>query len=316
MNDIKLNENEILVLRNCSSDGSFYSYFWDSDNNFKQPFKVGDIVESSSWNGFHGLPWGTCDCDKDYFKYYMSLYDSVLWMLLAVNIKENCICLGGPGESRFETGRIVFIGEREKAIEILQEMAPDETNIIYSNQNGGDNVKQFAGYSSEQYAGDYVYQKAGNKSKQFAGNNAEQKSEYNSNQTAGNCSKQDAKDFAIQMAEDGCVQVAENNSIQTAWNSVNQTAGYLSTQNALDNSIQCAGDQSTQISGNNSNQKVGDYSKQITGNYSVQTAGIGTIQIVKWYCEEEKKLKVSTRIVDDTMADKSYYVKDGIWTEI
>ncbi len=293
---IKLNENEILVLRVCGFDGKSYG-------GFQWPLEIGAVVEASDWHysanqdynssrnyGFCGLPWGVYH--KDYFKDYTGL-----WMLLVVNIKEGYVY---REEAIFKKGRIVYIGEKEKAIEILQEMAPEGTKIMYAKQNGGDNVKQIAGYNSDQVVGDYSFQYAYSKSNQVAGNYAVQKSENFTVQAAGDYSKQVSRDFAIQTAGDYCTQVSWRDSIQKASIFANQTTGNLSVQSADHDSFQICGKNCKQIAGNN----------------SIQIADIGTVQVTKWFCEKEKKYKISIRIVDDIIANKYYRVKDGIWTEV
>jgi hypothetical protein len=120
--------------------------------------------------------------------------------------------------------------------------------------------------------------------------------------------------FATQTAVDRSTQTAGNMSTQTAWDRSTQTAGDWSTQTAWYRSTQTAGDRSTQTAGNMSTQTAGNMSTQTAGNMSTQTAGDGTVQITRWY--ENGKLKTACRIVTKEQAGKTFFVKDGVWTEV
>jgi len=134
-------------------------------------------------------------------------------------------------------------------------------------------------------------------------------------------SRQNGKDNAIQNSGSCSLQIAGNNAKQTTGDGSKQKAKNNSRQTAGDKSIQIAGNGSYQISGNESHQIAGEKSFQTSGkksfqfakNDSTQTAGVGTTQTTRWF---ENEWKTKTRIVEESMANQPYNVKDGIWTKI
>ncbi len=267
--------NEILVLRVCNSNGKSYG-------GFQWPLEVGTILESTDWNddiylggGFIGLPRGEGN------PHYIHSELNTQWVLLAVDTtKYNC---------NFKSGRIVYIGTKEEALDIIQEMAPENSYIINSIKNGKDNCMQTGGCdsihiaenSSIQVSKKYSIQISENESKQTVDDNSIQTANNDSCQTANNdCvqvagiyTEQNASDNTIQIASDWAKQKAGYKAVQTSGDSSKQVSSYLSRQITGDNSVQTAGHNSIQISGNWCLQTVGNFSKQITKDNSVQTAG-------------------------------------------
>jgi len=333
-NDIVIEENEILVLLTRDPEKEQY-------DSFKWSTGVGNTVEVSDWNpepvydgGLHGLPWG-----EGSHLSLLSSYDA-LWILVAVNTTTDYIYGTGEltEECKFRSGKIVYVGNKKEAVEILQKMAPPKSRIVYLEQTGENDSIQIGGHKatqtakdkSNQTAEDESIQNAGKKAVQIAGKESKQTAEdksiqnagKNSHQTSGNYSMQNAEEDAHQIAGNNSTQIAKdfshqtagNNSIQTSTIDSLQVAGNQAVQTTEDNSTQIAGDFSTQVCRSNSIQSAGDYSTQTTNNNTKQRAGIGTVQISKWL--DGKNQRTSIRIVDEMSAYKEFFVKDGKWTEV
>ncbi len=196
---IDLNENEILVLRTCDSNGqSFRGFQW--------PLEVGAIIEAPDWNpepilegGLHGLPWGegSSNC--------ILKESDTIWMLIAVdNTKDYVEFING---CKFKKGRIAYIGKQEDTIETLQSMVTGNKYIVFARQDGGDKVVQLAGDFAVQNAGNYSIQEAKTNSIQITKNHCFQKADSYSNQTTGKYSTQIVGNNSIQRADIGTTQI-------------------------------------------------------------------------------------------------------------
>ncbi len=158
---IELKQDEILVLRNCHTDGSAY-------NGFVYP-KSG-IVECPDWqdidqcgNGLHGLPWGVGSTGYFYGD------DDAVWLVIRVSaIKGNYRHGSGDliDKCKFNRGTVEHYGTREDAISLISEYLPYGLALNYATQKAGDYSTQTAGDRSTQKAGDRSTQKAGKNSVQ------------------------------------------------------------------------------------------------------------------------------------------------------
>ena len=297
MKNLKLKENEVLVLRDCRPGMT-------SQNGFQYPTQ--GMVIAPDWepsykcgHGLHGFLWG--EGVSGYFISNNTLGQKFLVLKVS---KEDLI--HGEGDlidkCKFRKGRVVLVTEDVyEATDIISRYAPAESRIMYRRQvTELSNRNQVAGDSSTQKAGDMSTQKAGDMSTQKAG------------------------DSSTQKAGDMSTQKAGNQSTQTAgWGST-QKAGYMSTQTAGDKSTQTAGNQSTQTAGNESTQtagwgstqKAGWESTQKAGDMSTQTAGINAVQICRWYNFQKGMSQVTTRTITEKEAGKPYFFEQGVWTVV
>ena len=196
MEKIKLEKNEILVLRSCKKGMKSYGGFiWPKEG----------FVEAKDWkptykcgNGLHGLPWGVGGN-------YLNHTNDAIWLLVKVNTSKNY--LTGRGEladkCKFKNGIVVFTGNKFDCLNVLSKYLPDNIPANWLTQTAGYKSTQKAGYESTQTAGYKSTQKAGDGSTQTAG--------HGSTQTAGDMSTQKAGKNSVQIScyyENGVYKVA------------------------------------------------------------------------------------------------------------
>lgn len=109
-------------------------------------------VEAPDWNekiecggGLHGWLWGQGEAElrcKD---------EDAKWMVIAA---KSAGIINLTGKVKFQSGTVVFCGDRTEAVEIISHFAPPGTNIIFGTATAGDRGTATAGYRGTATAGD------------------------------------------------------------------------------------------------------------------------------------------------------------------
>ena len=131
-NAYKPKEGHILVLKSLPSD--LVAAREHVEGGFKWP-KKGKVTapdwDKGRWcgNGLHGWKWGAGDASLRVTD------DDAKWLILSV--KEADI-VELDGKIKFPTCQILYLGDRETAVKIIQHYAPAGTAIMFSTVTGGD----------------------------------------------------------------------------------------------------------------------------------------------------------------------------------
>ena len=135
-------KGEVLVLKSLPSSMIAHSDFiWPKSG----------FVEAPDWepkkecgNGLHGWKWGVGDADlrcKD---------DDAVWLVLRV---EEAGIIDLTDKVKFPSCHVIFCGDRETAVAIIQHFAPANTPVIFGTATAGDSGTATAGYSGTATAG-------------------------------------------------------------------------------------------------------------------------------------------------------------------
>ena len=282
--EIELRENEILVLRTVSETGAAYGgYQW--------PLTVGEYAEASDWednsdcgHGLHGLPWGEGDSA------YCSQDPRAKWLLVAVNTMEGY--RHGEGDMtdkcKFRRGRIAFVGAREDCAAILSRLAPVGIRINYATVSGG--------YRATVSGGDGATVSGGYEATVSGGGRATVSGGNWSTVSGGNWSTVSGGDGATVSGGDGATV----------------TGGDGATVTGGDGATVTGGDGATVSGGYGATVSGGDGATVLCGDGGYQRSGRDSIQVTRWI--EKSGPKLICRLVNETMADKWYHVKSGVWT--
>jgi hypothetical protein len=174
MKKIRLNKNEMLVLRTSGEDGI-------SSNGFKWP-RSGH-VEAIDWNnapncggGLHGLPRGCGDGSL------MDWSESATSQVVKVNTAQGYFEF--EGKCKFASGDVVYFGELSDAIAFIALHYPD-LPIVGKLATAGDNGTATAGYRGTATAGNRGTATAGYKGTATAGYYGTATAGYYGTATAG-----------------------------------------------------------------------------------------------------------------------------------
>ena len=146
-----LRKGEVLVLRTCDKDLKGHGGFqWPESG----PVKCADFNPvKECGQGLHGLLWG-----EGATSYFDAARDAK-WLLVAVREKD-VISLGD--KVKFPSGRVVFVGERDAAVALLQQHVPKDKVVCYALVTAGDDGTATAGDYGTATAGDRGTATAGN----------------------------------------------------------------------------------------------------------------------------------------------------------
>ncbi len=177
-NQITLNGDEILVLRNCRDDGSSHNGFvWPESGFVECPDWVDNEV---CGNGLHGLPWGVGSVSYFY-------EEPAKWLVFVASTAKGRY-VHGVGDftdkCKSASARVVYCGEKQGAIDLIAAHLPAGLAMNFATQTAGDESTQTAGYASTQTAGYESTQTAGYASTQTAGDESTQKAGKNSVQVS------------------------------------------------------------------------------------------------------------------------------------
>ena len=144
---ITLKKGEALMLRTCKADGtSSVSRLVNGWVVYSIPFqwpKKGK-VSCDDWNpkpicggGLHGLLWGAGVAAN------LSGEADAAW--LVVRIKTSDAVVVGIGKVKVPSGNVVYFGDRDTAVALIQKHAPAGTDVVYRTATAGDRGKATAG---------------------------------------------------------------------------------------------------------------------------------------------------------------------------
>lgn len=155
MIDIKLQPDEILVLRSVRADMTSYKGFvWPDSGPVEAPDWVAD---NKCGHGLHGLPWGVGG------DYQIGGSDAKYLLVKVRTTPDNY--RHGSGEMhdkcKFRRGEVFFCGGLYEATDILQKLAPSGSHINWAHQEAGNEARQKAGHGARQEAGNEAHQEAG-----------------------------------------------------------------------------------------------------------------------------------------------------------
>ena len=135
-------DGRVLVLKSLPAD--LVAAREHVEGGFKWPEK-GKVTapdwDKGRWcgNGLHGWKWGTGDASLRVTD------DDAKWLVLSV--KEADI-VELDGKIKFPTCQILYLGDRETAVKIIQHYAPAGTAIMFSTVTGGDGATVTGGYGA------------------------------------------------------------------------------------------------------------------------------------------------------------------------
>jgi len=159
-------------------------------------------------NGLHAFLWGAGDSD-------LRCSDSdANWLVLSV-LEAEIINL--EGKVKFPECEVVFCGDRETAVSIIQEFAPSNYAVMFGTATAGDRGTATAGYRGTATAGDGGTATAGDRGTATAGNRG--------TATAGDRGTATAGDRGTATAGDSGTATAGDSGTATAGDSGTATAG-------------------------------------------------------------------------------------------
>ena len=143
-NQITLNGDEILVLRNCRDDGSSHNGFvWPESGFVECPDWVDNEV---CGNGLHGLPWGVGSVSYFY-------EEPAKWLVFVASTAKGRY-VHGVGDftdkCKSASARVVYCGEKQGAIDLIAAHLPAGLAMNFATQTAGDESTQKAGKNSVQ----------------------------------------------------------------------------------------------------------------------------------------------------------------------
>jgi hypothetical protein len=311
-----------LVLRCCNSDMS-------SKNGFVWP-GVGGIAIAADWkddgecgSGLHGWLYGQGDHQtSDYWS-----YPDAKWLVVEVEFSEIRM-LGG--KCKFQSGRVVFVGEKSEAAEYIvtnETYASDVAVIGHIKQGGemalvsvgalgtataGDSGTATAGYSGTATAGDSGTATAGDRGTATAGDSGTATAGDRGMATAGDRGMATAGYSGTATAGDSGMATAGYSGTATAGYSGTATAGYSGTATAGDRGIATAGDRGMATAGYSGTATAGYSGTATAGDKGTATAGaLGTICIKYWDLKNDRYRTVIGYIGEDGIKQDIAYKLDA-----
>jgi len=225
-------EGEVLLLKTVNADGTAYG-------GFQWP-RTGTVV-AHGWNpnpkyggGLHGLLRGCGD------RFLLSLNDDAIWIVFAAREDE---VVEFNGKAKVPRARVIYYGERQRAIDLLCEEYPDAP-IVYGTATAGYGGTATAGDCGTATAGDFGTATAGYGGTATAG--------YGGTATAGREGTATAGDFGTATAgREGTAIVGKNGCIQLKYWDGERTrivTGYIG-ENGLEPGVPYRLDENHQFAG-------------------------------------------------------------------
>ena len=231
---ITLKKGEALMLRTCKADGtSSVSRLVNGWVVYSIPFqwpKKGK-VSCDDWNpkpicggGLHGLLWGAGVAAN------LSGEADAAW--LVVRIKTSDAVVVGIGKVKVPSGNVVYFGDRDTAVALIQKHAPAGTDVVYRTATAGDRGKATAGNWGTATAGYGGKATAGDRGTATAGDRGTATAGYGGTATAGDRGTATAGDRGTATAGDRGKATAGNDGKATAGDRGTATAGNWGTATA------------------------------------------------------------------------------------
>ena len=150
MNEYKVPEGCVLILRTCDADMTSYGDFrWPESG----------PVECPDWDprpvcrhGLRGLLWGAGDGSL------LRWYDTAIWIVAEVDASQ-IVDLGG--KIKAPRANVIYAGDRQTATELIARHAPSGTVIVGHTASAGYGGTASVGYYGTASAGDYGTASAG-----------------------------------------------------------------------------------------------------------------------------------------------------------
>jgi hypothetical protein len=272
-------EGEVLLLKTVNADGAAY-------RGFQWP-RTGEVV-APDWNpdpdcggGLHGLLRGCGDASA------LSNYSGAIWIVFAARESE---VVEFDGKAKAPRGRVVYYGERQRAIDLLCEEYPDAP-IVYRTATAGDYGMATAGYcgtASAGYdgtaaAGHHGTATAGDEGTATAGDEGTATAGHRGTASAGDYGTASAGDYGTVTAGGEGTATAGDYGMATAGDRGTASAGDYGTASAGDYGTVTAGGEGTATAGYEGTATAGDYGMATAGYYGTATAGKnGCIQLKYW----------------------------------
>jgi len=166
-------------------------------------------------NGLHAFLWGSGDADL------ICADSDANWLVLSV-VEPTIIDL--EGKVKFPECEVVFCGDRETAVSIIQEFAPSNYPVMFGTATAGNSGTATAGDRGTATAGNSGTATAGNRGTATAGDRGTATAGYSGTATAG--------DSGTATAGDRGTATAGDSGTATAGYSGTATAGYSGTATA------------------------------------------------------------------------------------
>jgi len=252
-----MDDDHTYILRTCNADMTAHGGFrWPTSG----------PVEAPDWDpapecggGLHGLLCGEGN------GVMLDNKDDAKWLVVKVPVSE-IVDLGG--KVKFSRGVVIYAGDRDTAVAMIQKLCPRARAVAYSTNAGCDGSTSTGGDFSAN-TGDYLSTNTG-------GN-------YSTN-TGGRLSANTGGDFSANTGDYWSTNTGGYDSTNTGGDRSTNTGGRLSTNNGGDSSSNTGGDwsrntggdNSTNTGGNCSTNIGGDCSRNAGGNYSHNAGGVGS----------------------------------------
>ena len=256
MNEYKVPEGCVLILRTCDADMTSYGDFrWPESG----------PVECPDWDprpvcrhGLRGLLWGAGDGSL------LRWYDTAIWIVAEVDASQ-IVDLGG--KIKAPRANVIYAGDRQTATELIARHAPSGTVIVGHTASAGYGGTASVGYYGTASAGDYGTASAGDYGSASAG-------DYGS-ASAGDRGTASAGDSGTASAGEYGTATAGDNGTASAGYRGSATAGEYGTATAGDNGTASAGYGGTASVGYYGTASAGDYGTASAGDYGTASAGDG-----------------------------------------
>ena len=215
-------------------------------------------------NGLHGWKWGVGDSTLRVTD------DDAKWLILSV--AENSI-VDLEGKVKFPTCQILYLGDRETAVKIIQNFAPNGTPIMFATVTGGDGATVTGGdgatvtggYRATVTGGDGATVTGGYRATVTGGDGATVTGGYRATVTGGN--------DATVTGGDGATVTGGDGATVTGGDGATVTGGYRATVTGGDGATVTGGDVATVTGGAVATVTGGDGATVTGGDGATVTGG-------------------------------------------
>jgi hypothetical protein len=259
-------EGFVLVLRTVKPDMSAYGGFM---------YPTSGRVWAEDWDetplcggGLHGWLWGEGDDSLA-----IGDEDTRLWLLLLVD-EAKIVRL--DGKVKFPEGEVVFCGDWQTAVKIIQRFAPDDTKVNRSTNSGGYGSTNSGGDRSTNSGGDRSTNSGGEGSTNSGGNGSTNSGGNGSTNSGGDRSTNSGGYGSTNSGGDGSTNSGGNGSTNSGGDRSTNSGGYGSTNSGGYGSTNSGGYGSTNSGGDGSTNSGGYGSTNSGGNGSTNSGGEGS----------------------------------------
>jgi len=275
--------NHTYILRTCNADMTAHGGFvWPSSG----------PVEAPDWDptprcggGLHGLLCGEGDaCLLDDYNH------NAKWLVVKVPASE-IVDLGG--KVKFRRGVVIYAGDRDTAVSMIQELCPKARAVAYSINAGGND--------STNTGGDYSTNTGGRMSANTGGDFSTNAGGSGSHNTGG--------DWSCNTGGDSSINTGGNWSTNTGSRLSTNTGGDGSTNAGGYGSRNTGGDHSTNTGGRLSTNNGGNYSHNTGGVESRARGGDGSVLSIQ-YIDSDNRRRMAVAYVGENG------IKPDTWYEV